>query len=296
MKTTLFDESGLAAIYPGAWARVQATMRADAPTEAQVAAIRSAIATPMQPPDGIAVVPVHGVITKRSTFFSALFGGTSLDGLQATLSQLRDDSSVRTIVLHVDSPGGGVYGVDETAELIADVNKRKRVVAFTDGLCASAAYWLASACSRIVATPSAELGSIGVYALHFDISGQLQQEGIVATLVKAGEHKAEANPYQPLSDEDRAAMQSRIDAYYGLFTKRVARGRGVGVDQVRSEAFGEGRVIGAPDAVSAGMADEIKIGTFVDVLRGITRETSSRAAQAADSLLALRVRAASVAC
>jgi signal peptide peptidase SppA len=293
MRTTLFDESGLAAIYPGAMARVQAAIRSEQPTELNAAAIRSAVATPMLPPDGIAVVPVHGVITKRSSFLSMLFGGVSLDGLQATLLQLRDDSTVKAIVLHFDTPGGGVYGVDETADVIADVSRRKRVIGFTDGMCASAGYWLASACERLVATPSAEIGSIGVFAIHFDHSGELAEAGIVPTLVKAGEHKAEANPYQPLSDEDRAAMQSRIDAYYALFTKRVARGRGVSVEAVRGETFGEGRVVGAPQAVSAGMADEI--GTFADVLRGITRETSSRAAQAADSLLALKVRAASVA-
>jgi signal peptide peptidase SppA len=279
MKTTLFDESGLAAIYPGAWARVQAAMRTDAVSAEMMARARAAGASPVQPPNGIAVVPVHGVITKGESVLSMLFGGASLDSLQANLIALRDDNTVRAIVLHIDSPGGGVYGVDETAELIADVNKRKRVVAYTDGMCASAAYWLASATSRIV---------------HFDYSKQMEAEGVVPTLVKAGEHKAEANPYQPLSDEDRAAMQSRINAYYALFASRVARGRGVSVDQVRGEAFGDGRVVGAKQAVSSGMADEV--GTFADVLRGMTRDTSSRAAQAAESLLALRLRAASVAC
>lgn len=288
MKPTSFDESGLAAIYPGAWARVQADATFARTSKPQVAATR-AVSTP----DGLAVVAVHGVITKSASVFSEIFGGTSLDMLQATMLQLRDDRTIQSIVLHVDSPGGGVYGVDEAAELIGEVAKRKRVVAFTDGMCASAAYWLASAAERIVATPSAELGSIGVYALHADISGQLSQDGVVVTLVKAGEHKAESHPYAPLSDDDRAAMQSRINSYYALFTKRVARGRGVSVDQVRGEAFGEGRVMGAPQAVSAGLADDI--GTFTDVLRGISRETSSRAALAADSLLAYHVRAASVA-
>jgi signal peptide peptidase SppA len=294
MKTTLFDESGLAAIYPGAWARVQAAIRSDAVSPEMQAAAKALVASPVQPPNGIAIVPVHGVITKGSSVLSMLFGGTSLDSLQADLLALRDDNTVRSIVLHIDSPGGGVYGVDETAELIAEVNKRKRIVAYTDGMCASAAYWLASATSRIVATPSAEVGSIGVYAVHFDYSKQLEAEGVVPTLIKAGEHKAEGNPYQPLSDEDRAAMQGRIDAYYALFTSRVARGRRVSVDQVRGDAFGDGRVVGAKQAVSAGMADEV--GTFGDVIRGMTRDTSTRAAQAADSLLALRVRAAAVAC
>jgi signal peptide peptidase SppA len=295
MKPALFDESGLAAIYPGAWERVQAVYRADGRlTEPQAAALRAAAAvTPVLPPDGIAVIKVHGVITKGSNLFSMMFGGTSLYSLQADLLALRDDNSIRSIVLHIDSPGGGVYALDETCDVIAEVSKRKRVVAFTDGMCASAAYWLASACDRIVATSSAELGSIGVYAFHFDHSGELKDAGIVPTLVKAGEHKASAHPYAPLSAEDEAAMQSRIDAYYSLFTKRVARGRGVSVEQVRGAEFGEGRVVGAPDAVSAGMADEI--GTCGDVLRGITRETSTRAALAADSLLSLKVRAASVA-
>lgn len=292
MTPTLFDESGLAAIYPGAWGRVAAAVRAA--TSPQAASLRVASSTPTAPPDGIAIVKVHGVITKASSFWSELFGGCSLDALQAALVQLRDDSAIRAIVLHIDSPGGGVYGVDETAELIAEVGKRKRVVAYTDGLCASAAYWLASACERIVATPSAELGSIGVFAVHFDHSGELAEAGIVPTLVKAGEHKAEANPYQPLSDEDRAAMQARIDVFYSLFTRRVAKGRGVAVDAVRGETFGAGRVLNAAAAVSAGMADEI--GTFGDVLRGVTRETSTRAAQAADSLRALRLRAAQLAC
>ena len=296
MRTTLFDESGLAAIYPGspAWAAMQSFCRTGVLSEAQSAAFRSASPIATEPPDGIAIVPVYGVITQSSSVFSALFGGTSLDGLQATLMQLRDDTSIRSIVLHFRSPGGGVYGVDETADVIAEVRKRKRVAAFTDSMCASAAYWLASACERIVATPSAELGSIGVYAVHFDYSKQLAEEGVVPTLVKAGEHKAEANPYQPLSDEDHAAMQSRIDAYYSLFTKRVARGRAVGVELVRGETFGDGRVVGAQQAVTAGMADEI--GTFGDVLRGMSRDTSTRAAQAADSTLALRARLSGVAC
>lgn len=293
-RPALFDESGLAAIYPATWQRIQATLRAEASTDPQAASLSRAIATPTAPPDGIAVVPVHGVITQRSSFYSDLFGGTSLDRLQATLAQLRDDSAVRTIVLHVNSPGGGVYGVDETAELIAEVGKRKRVVAFTDGLMASAAYWLASAAAHIVATPSAEIGSIGVYAIHLDYSAKIASDGITVTLVKAGEHKAEANPYQPLSDEDREAMQSRIDAYHSMFTRRVAKGRGVAIDQVRGEAFGAGRVVGAATAVSAGMADEI--GSFADVLRGVSRDTSSRSAQADDSLLRYRAQLAEVAC
>lgn len=289
MTVPLFDESGLVAIYPGAWARVQAMMRANA---FPAAAARRA-SEPPATQGGVAVIKVHGVITKAASFWTEFFGGTSTDALQAAVLAARDDQAVSSIVLHFDSPGGGVYGVDETADIIAAVAKRKPVVAFTDGLMASAAYWLASAATRIVATPSAEVGSIGVYAVHFDHSGELAEAGIVPTLIKAGEHKAEGNPFQPLSDEDRAALQARIDETYGRFTRRVAKGRGVPVDTARGAAFGAGRVVGAAQAVEAGMADEI--GTFADVLRGAARDTSTRAAQAADTMLALRVRLAEVA-
>lgn len=289
MRTTLFDESGLAAIYPGAWARVQAAMRADATRTFSIRAAES----PGTKAGSVALIPVHGVITKTSSFFSDLFGGTSLDRLEAAVLDAAADKSITSIVLHVDSPGGGVYGVDGVADTIAAVAKKKQVVAFTDGMMASAAYWLASAASRIVATADAEIGSIGVYAVHFDHSGELAAEGIVPTLIKAGEHKAEANPFQPLSDEDRGAMQARIDAYYSLFTRRVAKGRGVPVDTARGDAFGAGRVLGAQQAVSAGMADEL--GTIADVLRGLTRDTSSRAAQAADEMLRFQVQLAQVA-
>lgn len=289
MMPVYFDESCLAAIYPGAWARVQAASQAGVPLQAA----RTGPSGPSAPAGGVSLIKVHGVITKTSSFWSEFLGGTGLDAIQAALIAARDDQAVSQIVLHVDSPGGGVHGVDETAEVIAAVAKRKPVVVFTDGLLASAAYWLASAATRIVATPSAEIGSVGVYAVHFDRSGQLAEAGIVPTLIKAGEHKAEGNPFQPLSDEDRVAMQSRIDAYYSLFTRRVAKGRGVAVDQVRGAAFGEGRVLGAQQAVDAGMVDEI--GTFADVLRGMTREPSTRAAQAADTMLALRVQLAAVA-
>jgi signal peptide peptidase SppA len=206
--------------------------------------------------------------------WSEILGGTSLDLLSLQLAQARDDTSTRSIVLHVDSPGGGVYGIDEMANQIAELNKHKPVIAFVDGLGASAAYWLIAGASHIVATPSAELGSIGVYAVHFDTSRALDQEGVTPTLIKAGEFKAEANPYQPLSDEDREAMQQRIDAHYTRFVSRIAKGRGVSAGKVR-ESFGRGRVLDATQAEACGMATEI--GGWPDVLRIATTEARTRA-------------------
>lgn len=224
--------------------------------------------------DSVAIIPIHDVITKRASFWTDVMGGTSLDVLSLQLAQARADDSVRAVVLDVDSPGGGVYGVDEVAEQLAELDAQKPVVAFVSGLAASAAYWLASSSSRIVASPSSDLGSIGVYALHFDTSGAMREAGIVPTLIKAGEFKAEGNPYFPLTDEDRDAMQARINVHMTRFVSRVARGRGVGVDVVRKD-FGRGRVVDAKTAADVGMATDI--GGIQDAIRIANREARERA-------------------
>lgn len=275
MIPALFDESGLAAIHPArladVFARLQAaTVRA----EVREVEVQAAAARRMGPQvDGIARIPITGVISKNASLWSELFGDTTLHGLSAALAAAAADASVRAVVLEVDSPGGGVYGVDETAAQIAELNKTKPVVAFADGLAASAAYWLISQASAIVASPSSEIGSIGVYAVHFDQSGLLDKAGVVATLIKAGKFKAEANPYQPLSQEDHDAMQARIDSHYQRFVSRVARGRGIGVDTVRHD-YGEGRVLDAAAAAKVGMVTEI--GTWADAVRVALSESRER--------------------
>ena len=296
-----FDESGLAAIDPAAYARLVHRLRARVAVAASpelVAEDSPQRSRQQQRVEAVAVVEVSGVITKRGSIWSELFGGCALDHLSAQLAAARDDASVRAVLLHVDSPGGGVYGVDETAQQIVALNKVKPVIAFTDGLAASAAYWLASSASRVVATRDAELGSIGVYGLHFDTSGALAQAGIVPTLVKAGEFKGEANPYQPLSDDDRAAMQARIDTHYMRFLTAVAKGRGKRVDVVR-EDFGRGRVVDAATALDVGMATDI--GTAADALRiaideaRLRSQKTTQQTRASDELLRLRLQLEDVA-
>lgn len=205
----------------------------------------------------IAVLPINGVITPKPTFMSMLFGGTALSDLSAWFKNCMADASVDTVVLNVDSPGGQVYGVDEMASMIADMKGAKKVHAIANNLMASAAYWISAACDSISMTPSAEAGSIGVYGVHVDMSKALEANGISPTIISAGRYKTEGNPYEPLSKEARAAMQDRVDQTYASFVKRVASGRGVSQTAVR-EGFGEGRVLGAQDALKAGMVDRVE--------------------------------------
>jgi len=205
---------------------------------------------------GVAVLPVHGLLTHRSYEVANASGGgmVATEDLAAAFRQASANPQVGTIVLDVDSPGGHVQGVQEFADVIAA--ETKPVVAVVNSMAASGAYWIASQADEIVVTPSGEVGAIGVYRIHEDISEMLAKDGVKPTIISAGKFKVEGNPFQPLSDEARAAMQARVDEMYSNFTKAVARGRGATPSAVRS-GFGQGHVVGAKEAVESGMADRV---------------------------------------
>lgn len=238
-------------------------------------------------PTGIAVVPVMGALSRRGTPITDWLGWATYEGLAAELRGLTADATVGTIVLHIDSPGGTVYGVEDAAQAVAEAAKKKAVIAFADGLMASAAYWIGSQATEIVATPDSDIGSIGVLAMHVDESQALAQAGLAPTLVTAGAHKAEGSPFAPLSEADRAAIQARVDAKYALFTGRVARGRKVSVDDVRA-GYGEGRVLAAPAALKAGLID--RLARLHDVLDAQRAAASTTHTAAADADLRLKAR------
>jgi signal peptide peptidase SppA len=228
----------------------------------------------------IAVIPIYGVIAQRMDLMTQSSGGTSTETVMKAFRAAVADSTVRAIVFDVDSPGGTVNGVDELSTEIYRARGIKPVVAVANSMAASAAYWIASAADELVVTPSGEVGSIGVLAAHEDVSAAHETAGVRMTLITAGRYKAEGNPYEPLSEEARAAMQERVDEFYGMFTKAVARNRGVGVAAVR-EGYGEGRVVGARKALEAGMVDRIDtLDATIDRLAGAHRAAQRARAEA----------------
>ncbi len=226
----------------------------------------------------VAVIPLFGLIDRRESMMTRFFGGTGLDSFMASVRSAMVAPSVESILLIVDSPGGGVYGVTEAASLVAEAAKKKRVVATADSLMASAAYWIASAASELVVTPSGEVGSIGVYTVHFDWSKNLGGRGIAPTIVRYPDQKAEGNPYEPMSDEAQAHTLSIVQAYGRAFEKAVAKGRGVSISTVRQQ-FGGGRTYDAARAVQRGLAD--RIATLDDVLQELQGGGSRPAGRAA---------------
>lgn len=251
----------------------------------EIDAITSAAPRPAQRTSGaVAVIPVFGVISQRMNLMSQMSGGTSTEQLAGAFREAVNDDSIGSIILNIDSPGGTVYGVQELADVIYSARGRKPVVAVANSLAASAAYWLGTQADEFVVTPSGEAGSIGVIASHIDQSAANEAAGVKVSYITAGKYKAEGNPDEPLADESRGYLQSRVDAYYADFVKAVARGRGVKVSDVTS-GMGEGRVVGARDAVRLGMAD--RVSTLEDTIarlqsgRGWTR---GRAAASDDDI------------
>ncbi len=226
----------------------------DATAEKLTAANRSRQSAQVQ--RNIAVLPVVGVLSQRMGLMSAMSGGTSTERLGREFDALVADSSVDAIVLNVDSPGGNYYGTPELASKILAARGSKPIVAVANSQAASAAYWIASAADEIVVTPSGDVGSIGILAVHQDMSAANEKIGIKPTYVTYGRHKAEMNPDGPPSTEALDELQRQVDDAGRTFEKAVAAQRGTSAKIVH-DTFGQGRMFAAKEAVAKGMADRI---------------------------------------
>jgi signal peptide peptidase SppA len=221
------------------------------PTASQLQDLRRAQFDGMRRAGKVAVLPIQGVIEQKGWW------GCSTEIVEQQLDKLVDAGEVDAIVLDIDSPGGSCYGVEELAERIYAARARKPIYAVANSLAASAAYWIATAATQLLVTPSGDVGSVGVFAIHAELSKALEREGVKVTIAKAGRYKAEMNPFEPLTQDARDHLQETVDAVYTKFVRAVARNRGVAPALVR-EKFGQGRCVSADQAMAAGMADQVQ--------------------------------------
>lgn len=223
----------------------------------------------------VGVLPLTGIITQRSGngLMEMLFGGTKVDAFSAEFAKMVDNPSVGAIVLDIDSPGGSVFGVNELATQIREARGTKPIIGVANSVGASAAYLIGSAVDTLVVTPGGQVGSIGVFAQHEDISEAAASAGVKITTVSAGKFKAEGNEFEPLSDLAREHMQGMVDTYYDQFIDAVAQGRGKSAATVRSK-FGQGRMLMAQDALDVGMVD--RIASFDQIMSELTRATAKK--------------------
>lgn len=218
---------------------------------------------------GIAIISVSGVIGRKFSTMLNNSGVTSIDVLDGIISNAIKDASVKAIVLDIDSPGGTVTGVPEAAELIEIAATYKPVVAYTGGMMASAAYWIASAADAIFASKSADVGSIGVYCAYLDVTRKLESEGVDVKLFKQGKFKAMGMPGIPLTEEQETLIQEGVDEIADWFKGYVTSSR----PSVSAGAM-EGQTYLGKNAVAVGLVDHI--GTLDDAIAYAKQEAAQR--------------------
>lgn len=221
---------------------------------------------------GIAIIPIEGVIEKKMNLFMRFSGGTSTELLQRDISAALASEEVRGILLDVDSPGGAVNGPQEISDLIYNARGSKPIWAIANDQMASAAYKIASAAERLIVTKTADVGSIGTYATVLDRTKANEEMGYLVHVIKAGEYKDATHPDTPLTDGGRQVLQEMVDSYYKLFVDTVARNRGFSQEKALEVATGREWV--GQEAVDLGLADDVM--TFNETLESLQREVTPK--------------------
>lgn len=198
----------------------------------------------------LAIIPIRGSLLHGSRARNPYATGYTYIR-EAALAAEQDPDVAGVVYLH-NSPGGEVAGNFDLAEDLAALTKPS--VAIVDEDAYSASYSLASAADRIVVARTGGVGSIGVLTAHVDLSKLLEEVGVAVTFVHAGEHKVDGNPFEPLGEDARQRMQSRIDGLYEMFVGIIARHRGLDPQAVRDT---KALTFGGEDAVAAGLADAV---------------------------------------
>jgi signal peptide peptidase SppA len=189
--------------------------------------------------DGIGVVAIEGPILRKPDLFARIFfGATSSEDIGDAIREASGRDDIKAVFLNIDSPGGTVAGTPELANAVAALDKKKPVYAFSSGLMCSAAYWVASQARAIYATPSAQVGSIGVVQAVLDNSAALDKAGIKVEVFSVGKYKAMGAPGTPLTDDQRELISSNLAEIAGEFHAAVlAKGRAIPAEAMEGQTF-----------------------------------------------------------
>ncbi|HBG07674.1 MAG: hypothetical protein A2075_09120 [Geobacteraceae bacterium GWC2_58_44] len=207
---------------------------------------------PFQRDGNVAIVPVVGTLVKTNSLFSC---DATYAQLCRAVAAAESAKGIDAIMLDGDTPGGTVAGAQETGDYLARVNQKKPLYGWVDDLAASAGYWLLSQTRQIGAHVAADIGSIGVIAVHYDRSGRDAQSGVKRTILAVGDLKAAGNDTGPLSAEERTYIMDRLNQTYGLFISAVTKGRPqMSADHIRSM---QSRVYKSSQAKEMGLIDHV---------------------------------------
>lgn len=239
----------------------------------------------LQVQEGIAILPVLGTLVRRASYIGAASGLTSYHDIEAMAEAAFADPMVKAVLLEIDSSGGEAGGVFDLAQRLRQLSQAsgKPLWAIADETALSAAYAIACAADRLWLTRTAEVGSIGVVAVHVDESVADAKAGLSYTFLHAGDHKVDGHPHAPLPAPVAADIQADIEQLHGQFIALVAGFRRVTVDAIRDT---EARVYRGEAALQAGLADQI--GTRAEAITALQRQLAMSAGRS------LRTKAAAL--
>lgn len=212
--------------------------------------------------DGVAIVPLVGVLAHRVGPIEQMSGMTDTDAFSDAVRAAEDDPAVRGIVLAIDSPGGEVSGVPEAAAAVRVASKP--AIAVADGLAGSGAYWIASQAQAVYASESARVGSIGAYMAVIDQSRAYADAGLSVEVFRSGSHKGAGIPGTSLTAEQREHLQAQTDRAAAMFRASVSDRR----PWVSADVM-DGRAWYSRDALGLGLVDSL--GGVAEAVRDVIR-------------------------
>lgn len=210
----------------------------------------------------VGVIKISGSLIPGNAEWMRYFGITGYGDIKAALLEGVADKLAKRLMIYSDSGGGSVAGVEDAEEMIANVAQVKPMSAFSE-FSASAAYWLTSAAGHITTSTTGVNGSLGVIRVVTEYSKMFEKEGVTKTVMRAGRYKALGNPFEPLNEDGKAEIQSKLDDLYEIFIGTVARNRKT-TPIIADQVMGQGREFLGKRGLEAGLVDAI--GSFEDAL------------------------------
>lgn len=206
--------------------------------------------------DGVGIVKITGPLVSGSAGFMRLFGLTGYDDVRQAVNELVSQKNVKSIILHVGSPGGMATGCGDCAAHIKAAAKIKPIMTFSDSGMTSAAYWLGSSASKILAGPTSVLGSVGVLITAVSVKRANDQAGVDKKVIRIGEHKAPYTPDEEIGEAAIKHLTTQGEEIYSVF--RAAIASNLGMDEATfDKTVGRGREFMGAKAVEAGLAHKL---------------------------------------
>ena len=230
-------------------------------------------------PEGIAIVPVDGVLVQKTLGMRPWSGQRAYEDLAESIMDVATDPSVRGILLDIDSPGGEVSGLPDLGDVILEAGQVKPIWAVANDFAYSAAYWIAAPAEQIYVSRTSGIGSVGVITVHWEASQALEAEGIRVNVIRFGARKAEANRFEELSDQAAAALQAEVDRLGEMFVAWVAEQRDMDPDDVRGTEAG---TFHGPNGIDVGFADQV--GTLEDAHAALVARVQNGASNISTTL------------